>query len=94
MYRRVVFAAAHSTSFDDASEAMQELAELPLLPKRIWRAAKRVGEERIAECQAAAEAYEQLPLPARQSGRASAARGLRANGRRAVSSPRARARIC
>jgi len=66
MYRRVVFAAAHSTSFDDASEAMQELAELPLLPKRIWRAAKRVGEERIAECQAAAEAYEQLPLPARR----------------------------
>jgi hypothetical protein len=65
VYRRVVFAAVHSTSFDDASEAMQELAELPLLPKRIWRGAKRVGEERIAECEAAAEAYEQLPLPAR-----------------------------
>lgn len=67
MYRRIVFAAAHSASFDDASAAMQELAESPLLPKRIWRAAKRIGEERIAECQAAAEAYEQLPLPARRA---------------------------
>jgi hypothetical protein len=66
MYRRIVFAATQSTSFEDASEAMQELAELPLLPKRIWRAAKRVGEERVAECRAAAQAYEQLPLPARR----------------------------
>lgn len=66
MYRRIVFAAAQGTSFEDASEALQELSELPLLPKRVWRAAKRIGEERVNECRAAATEYEQLPLPARR----------------------------
>ena len=66
MYRRIVFAAAQGVSFEDASEALAELAECPLLPKRVWRAAKRIGAERVAECRAAASAYEQLPLPAQQ----------------------------
>lgn len=67
VYRRIVFAAAQSTSFQDASQSLDELAELPLLPKRVWRAAKRIGEERVAECRVAAEAYEALPLPARRT---------------------------
>jgi hypothetical protein len=67
VYRRIVFAATQSPSFQDASQSLVELAELPLLPKRIWRAAKRIGEERIAERAAAAEAYAALPLPARRT---------------------------
>jgi hypothetical protein len=63
MYRRIVFAASQSTSFPDASEALSELGELKLLPKRIWRATKRIGEERVEECRAAAERYVQLTLP-------------------------------
>ncbi|MEX2187395.1 MAG: hypothetical protein WD875_11390, partial [Pirellulales bacterium] len=35
----------------------------PMLPKRVWRAAKRIGEERIEERRAAAVEYEQLSLP-------------------------------
>lgn len=66
MYRRIVFAAAQGVSFADASEALGELGELALLPKRVWRAAKRIGVERVEECRAAAAGYEQLPLPARQ----------------------------
>jgi hypothetical protein len=66
MYRRIVFAAAQGVSFAEASEALRELGELPLLPKRIWRAVIRVGEERVAECRAAAQRYEQLPLPQQQ----------------------------
>jgi hypothetical protein len=66
MYRRIVFAAAQGVSFADASESLAELSELPLLPKRVWRAAKRVGEERVAECRQAAVQYEQLSLPARR----------------------------
>jgi len=66
MYRRIVFAAAQGVSFKDASEALAELGELPLLPKRVWRAAKRIGEERVAECRAAASEFDQLPLPAQQ----------------------------
>jgi len=66
MYRRIVFAAAQGVSFEDAAEALEELGELKLLPKRIWRAAKRIGEERVEECRADGEKYEQLPLPARR----------------------------
>jgi hypothetical protein len=66
MYRRIVFAAAQSNSFNEASESLAELAELQLLPKRVWRAAKRIGEERIAETQQAVAEFEQLPLPARR----------------------------
>ena len=64
MYRRIVFAAAQGVSFRDASEALDELGELKLLPKRVWRAAKRIGDERVEECRAAAARYEKLPLPA------------------------------
>jgi len=66
MYRRIVFAAAQGVSFRDASEALLELAELKLPSKRVWRAAKRIGEERVEQgCQAAAR-YEKLPLPAQR----------------------------
>jgi len=67
MYRRIVFAAAQGVSFADAAEALAELGELKLLPKRVWRAAKRIGEERVAECRQAAETYEALPLPAQRA---------------------------
>jgi hypothetical protein len=66
VYRRIVFAATKNVSFEDASQSLQELGEINLLPKRIWRAVKRIGEERIAEQQTEASAYQKLPLPARQ----------------------------
>jgi hypothetical protein len=66
MYRRIVFASAQGVSFQDASEALAELGELKLLPKRVWRAAKRIGEERVEECRQAATHYEKLPLPAQR----------------------------
>jgi hypothetical protein len=66
VYRRIVFAAVQGSSFNEASETLAELAELQLLPKRVWRAAKRIGEERVAETQQAVAGFKQLPLPARQ----------------------------
>ena len=66
VYRRIVFAAAQGSSFSEASESLAELAELQLLPKRVWRAAKRIGEERIAETQQAVAEFEKLSLPARR----------------------------
>ncbi|MFZ0790963.1 MAG: hypothetical protein WAM94_15235 [Chromatiaceae bacterium] len=66
MYRRIVFAATQGVSFADAAEALSELGELQLLPKRVWRAAKRIGEERVEECRQAAERYVALPLPAQR----------------------------
>jgi len=66
MYRRIVFASAQGVSFADASEALAELGELKLLSKRVWRAAQRIGEERVDECRQAAARYEELPLPAQR----------------------------
>jgi hypothetical protein len=66
MYRRIVFAAAQAVSFRDAAEVLEELGELKILPKRVWRAAKRIGEERVEECRAAAARYAALPLPAQR----------------------------
>ena len=66
MYRRIVFASAQAVSFQDASEALSELGELKLLPKRVWRAVKRIGQERVEECREAAQRYLQLSLPARR----------------------------
>lgn len=61
-----MFAAAQGVSFAEASEALSELSDLKLLSKRVWRAAKRIGEERVEECHVAAERYEKLPLPAQR----------------------------
>lgn len=61
-----MFAAAQGVSFAEASEALSELSDLTLLSKRVWRAAKRIGEERVEECRVAAERYEKLPLPAQR----------------------------
>lgn len=66
VYRRIVFAAAQGSSFTEACESLTELAEVELLPKRVWRAAKRIGEERMAETRQSVVRFEQLPLPARQ----------------------------
>lgn len=61
-----MFAAAQGVSFAEASEALSELSDLKLPSKRVWRAAKRIGEERVEECRVAAERYEKLPLPAQR----------------------------
>ena len=45
---------------------LAEQAELPVGVKRLWRAVQRIGEERVAEHQAAERAYDALPLPAQQ----------------------------
>jgi hypothetical protein len=66
VYRKIVFAAAQGASFEEASAMLRELCELILLSKRVWRAARRIGEERMEECRAAAEVYQQLPLPQQQ----------------------------
>ncbi len=66
MYRRIVFASAQGVSFEDASESLSELGELKLFSKRVWRAAKRIGEERVEECRQAAVSFLKLPLPAQR----------------------------
>ena len=66
LLKKVVHAAACSTSFRQASEDLRVLAEVKVSSQRVRRAAERVGEERVAQSRAAAEAYQRLPLPAQQ----------------------------
>jgi hypothetical protein len=66
VYRKLVHAATQGGSFANAADILREQAELSLGVKRLWRAVQRIGQERLAEEEAATEAYEKLPLPAQQ----------------------------
>lgn len=66
MYRKLVHAATQGGSFANGAEILAEQAELTIGVKRLWRAVQRIGVERLAEEEAAARAYEELPLPAQQ----------------------------
>ena len=64
VYRKLVHAAVQGGSFAGAADILAEQAELKIGVKRLWRAVKRIGEEGLAEAEAAA--FEKLPLPAQQ----------------------------
>jgi hypothetical protein len=66
VYRKLVHAATQGGSFANGAEILAEQAELTIGVKRLWRAVQRIGEERLTEEEAAARAYEELPLPAQQ----------------------------
>ena len=66
LLKKVVYAAARSTSFRQAEEDLLMLAEVKVSAQRVRRASQCVGEERVAQSRAAAAAYQRLPLPARQ----------------------------
>jgi hypothetical protein len=66
MLKKVAYAGSQSASFAAASEDLQALAEIRVSRERVQRWTKRVGQERVAEVARQAEAYRQLPLPARR----------------------------
>jgi hypothetical protein len=64
-YRKVVRCGARA-SFPQASEDLREAGELDVSAERVRRATERIGDERVAERDALAAAYESLPIPARR----------------------------
>ena len=62
----MVYAGTNATSFRQASEDLQEEAEMAISEQRIMRATKRIGEERIEQRESEIEAWEQLALPEQQ----------------------------
>lgn len=64
--RKVVYAGSQSAAFVRAANDLAALAEVSVSREQVQRWTKRVGEERVAEVERQAEAYEQLPLPERQ----------------------------
>lgn len=67
MLEKVAYAGAQSTSFVQATKDLSALAEAEVSRERVQRWTKRVGAERCAESQAAAEAYAALTLPERRT---------------------------
>lgn len=66
MLRKVTYAGSQSASFVEATKALLALAEAKVSRERVQRWTKRVGLERVAEIEAAAQLYERLPLPEQQ----------------------------
>jgi hypothetical protein len=66
MLRKVAYAGSQSASFVAASKDLLVLAEVDVSRERVQRWTKRVGLERVAEVEAAAQRYQQLPLPEQQ----------------------------
>jgi hypothetical protein len=65
--KKVVYAGTQAASFPQGARDLKELAELDVSPERVRRATERIGDERVAERDAQAAAYEALPIPARRS---------------------------
>ena len=66
MMAKQVFAGATSTSYENAAQALAELAELPVSSKQVRRVCKTIGGERVAERDAAVKKYQQMPLMERK----------------------------
>jgi len=63
MLRKIVYAGSQSASFVQATKDLEALAESSVSRERVQRWTKRVGQQRHAEAEAVAAAYQELPLP-------------------------------
>ena len=55
-------------SYTMAEEAMHELAGLPISARRIRRGVQQIGDERVAERDAAVERFKKMDIPKQQAG--------------------------
>jgi len=63
MLKKVVYAGAQSTSFVQATNDLESLAETVISRERVQRWTKRIGRERVVAAAAQTAAYHALPLP-------------------------------
>jgi len=67
MLKKVVHAGSLSASFVAATKDLAALAEVEVSRERVERWTKRIGQQRIAQVDALAEEYQELPLPQRRT---------------------------
>lgn len=67
MLAKIIYAGSNNTSYQQAQADLEQLAELDVSDKQVRRLCKRVGDERVAERDAAVAAYQALPLLERKS---------------------------
>jgi hypothetical protein len=63
---KIVYAGVTNPSFEAASTDLDKLSDLDVNAKAVERLAQQIGLERVAERDAAAAAYQRLPLPKRK----------------------------
>ena len=64
---KIIYAGSNNTSYQQAQGDLNHLAELDVTDKQVRRLCKRIGDERVDERDAAAVAYQELPLVERKS---------------------------
>jgi hypothetical protein len=64
---KITYAGSTNTSYQQAHADLHHLAELDVTDKQVRRLCKRVGDERVAQRDAAVAAYQALPLVKRKS---------------------------
>ena len=60
MLKKLVYAGSQSASFVQATKDLLVLAEVQVSRERVQRWTKRIGEERVAEVEAAATSYQRM----------------------------------
>lgn len=63
VWKKLVYAATVSHSFEEAEQHLDKLAELKISKQRIHRASERIGNERVAEREQQTAAFLKLTLP-------------------------------
>lgn len=64
---KIVYAGTMSRSFDQASKDLAKLAEVEVPTKQVERVCQRIGDERVAQRDAAVAAYQELRLTERKA---------------------------
>lgn len=67
MLAKITYAGSNNTSYQQAENDLDQLAELDVSDKQVRRVCLRIGNERVAERDAAVAAYQALPLVERKS---------------------------
>ena len=62
MKQKVVHAGVHSSSYQQAARDLNELSDRAIGPKPVERQTKRMGQERLAQHDAAVAAFQERPL--------------------------------
>jgi len=65
LQQKVVHAGANGVSYQQASRDLAELSDLDVAPKPVERLTRRIGQERIAQRDAAVAAFRECPLMAK-----------------------------
>lgn len=65
--QKAIHASVSASGFVNASIDLKQLAEVDISARRLGRLVERIGNERVAQVQQEASAYQSLPLPAQQT---------------------------